>query len=207
MEAAAPSEKAHQKSGYLLKTSSAGIYRKRFFEINGEYLTYFKTEKRRKLLEAISIPGAVNIRLVDCYSNNSNMLSPTIGSRTILIDTRDRQYELLAESVEDAMLWLKEFLSIRDTVLITSHLERSIRQNWAFTSSGKATRKYLGEAPCLEREMERHSEMSSALVTSDNDREGSCSTTEEVTHRPSKEQSRSRKYDYYDCCSCIPVHI
>ena len=198
-----PAEKVVQKSGYLLKNSSVGIYRKRFFEINGDYLTYFKTEKKRKLLEAISIPGAVNIRLIDDYSNGSNMMSPSISSKTILIDTRDRQYELLAETVDDAHLWLKELLAIRETALITSQLEKSIRQNWSFTSSGKAVRRDHDSGNYMFREAGRDSEMTSAAVTIDNDREETRLTTEDVVAVPAKRKLRI--LDSEGCCLCLPV--
>ena len=203
MESLAPTEKVQQKSGYLLKNSSVGIYRKRFFEINGDYLTYFKTEKKRKLLEAISIPGAVNIRLIDDYSNGSNMMSPSISSKSILIDTRDRQYELLADTVEEAQLWLNELLAIRETALITSHLEKSIRQTWLFTSSGKAVRRDAESSNCMYREAGRDSEITSAAVTIDNDREETRLTTEDTVAAPAK-----KKFGIFDsggCCLCLPV--
>lgn len=200
MESFATTERVLQKSGYLLKNSSVGIYRKRFFEINGEYLTYYKTEKRRKLLEAISIPGAVNIRLIDGYSNPSHMMSPS-DSKSILIDTRDRQYELMADTVDDAQLWFKELLAIREKVLITSHLEKSIRQNWTFTPSGKAIKRGHDGSLHEFREQGRYSERTSAAVTIDNDREDTNLTTEDVVVAP--EKKIFGVLNSGGCCMCL----
>ena len=195
MENGAPTEK---KCGYLLKNSTAGIYRKRFFEINGDYLTYFKTEKRRKLLEAISIPSASNIRLIDRYSNGSKQLSPTNGSRTILIDMRDRQYELMADTVEDAELWLKELVSIRDAELTSNQLEKSIRQQWSFTSSGKATRIDL---PLL-----NFAPRDSNPVTLDNEATN-CTSDSLVSHSEKGKNDDIHAPISSSCCLCLPVNF
>ena len=150
-------DSSQQKSGYLLKYSSTGLHRKRFFELNGEYLTYFKTEKKRKLLEAISIPSAACIRLTE-YSHGASKPAISVGScKTILIDMRDRQYELLADTVEEARSWMKELTKIREAELIKSLLERSIRQNWTFTLSGKAVRNRSTESFKRQKEAEASS--------------------------------------------------
>lgn len=192
VENAPPAEK---KCGYLLKNSTAGIYRKRFFEINGDYLTYFKTEKRRKLLEAISIPSASNIRLIDRYSSGSKQLSPSNGNRTILIDMRDRQYELLADTVEDAELWLKELVAIRDTELVSSQLEKSIRQHWNFTGSGKAVRNEFAprDAGCDSDVTRDSSHMNSAAITEDD--------------LPQQLVKGKKKFLPNEWCLCMPVRF
>lgn len=97
--------------GYLLKKTSVGIFRKRFFEINGNYLTYYKTEKKRKMCEALSIVSAASIRLVDGTSSSSE-------SKTILIDMRDRQYELLCDTVEDAQGKRRELITKKNDIYI-----------------------------------------------------------------------------------------
>lgn len=107
-----PSPIPDLKSGYLLKKGTMGLLTKRFFEINGEYLLYYKNKKKRKLIEAISIAGAANIRTWDVSSKKEGLVSSL--NKTILIDLRDRQYILLAETVEDCKSWIHELLSIRE---------------------------------------------------------------------------------------------
>lgn len=191
-------ESSQQKSGYLLKYSSAGLHRKRFFELNGEYLTYFKTEKKRKLLEAISIPSAACIRLTE-YSHGASKPAISIGCcKTILIDMRDRQYELLADTVEDARSWMKELTKIREAELIKSLLERSIRQNWTFTLSGKAVRKISSES--MKRQKESDALMVSGLHVAVEEREESSL----MADRKIDEKSGLLVVSSAVCCSCIP---
>lgn len=196
-----PLERTQSKAGYLLKYSSIGLHRKRFFEINGEYLTYFKTEKKRKLLEAISIPSAANIRLTDGY-NNHPVLSPLSGSyKTILIDMCDRQYELLADTVEDALLWMKEILKIRDAELVKIQLERSMRQNWTFSASGKAVRHDFSEGSSSRRGLS-FDRSSVTTVSVDERVETNLTVEDSQTQRVFGliPDIRNRA-----CCSCIPI--
>ena len=53
-----------QIRGYLLKKSKEGAWQKRFFETNGNYLTYYKTKKMTKLLAALSLADVGNINVV-----------------------------------------------------------------------------------------------------------------------------------------------
>jgi hypothetical protein len=112
------------KSGYLLKKGTMGLLTKRFFEINGEYLLYYKNKKKRKLIEAISIVGAANIRTWDVSNKKEGPVSSL--NKTILIDLRDRQYMLLAETVEDCKSWIHELLSIREAEHMKSKLLKAI---------------------------------------------------------------------------------
>ena len=193
MESIAPIEQKERppsKAGYLLKYSPVGLHRKRFFEINGEYLTYFKTEKKRKLLEAISIPSAAHIRLTDGY-NSHPILSPQSGGyTTILIDMCDRQYELIADTVEDAQLWMDEILKIRDAELIKSQVERSNRQNWSLSASDKV----VGN-----RHREYSFDRMSIATESVDEREETALTVEDSLTQ------RSHFICNRVCCSCIPV--
>lgn len=186
-----------QKSGYLLKCSSVGPHRKRFFEINGEYLTYFKTEKKRKMLEAISIPGAANIRLTDGYGDTAKFSSLQCDQKTILIDMRDRQYGLLADSAEDAQSWIKELLRIRDVQAIKCLLDRPIRQNWANSMSvelnGDTEEKSSSERG-------RNGSLSLATVSAD-ERSVTVLTVEDAHPRKAK----PRDLIQFDCCYCLPA--
>jgi PH domain len=190
-------ERPQSKSGYLLKCSPTGQHRKRFFEINGEYLTYFKTEKKRKLLEAISIPSAAHIRLTDGY-NSHPILSPHSGGHTtILIDMCDRQYELIADTVEDAQLWMNEILKIRDAELMRCQSERSTRQNWTFTASGKTLRNSYFEASGVSRDPSF--DRLSIATESVDERDETDFTVEDL------QTQRSFFIRNRVCCSCIPV--
>jgi hypothetical protein len=50
-------------SGYLMKKSTAGDWQKRYFETNGCFLTYYKSQKMSKLLAALSLPQVGEIRI------------------------------------------------------------------------------------------------------------------------------------------------
>jgi hypothetical protein len=115
---------ADPKSGYLLKKGMMGSLTKRFFEINGEYLLYYKNKKKRKLLEAIPIVRAANIRSWDVSRTKEGPESSL--NKTILIDLRDRQYILLAETVEDCKSWIKELLFVREAECMRSKLLKAI---------------------------------------------------------------------------------
>lgn len=194
-------ERLQQKSGYLLKYSSAGPHRKRFFEINGEYLTYFKTEKKRKMLEAISIPGAANIRLTDDYCDTSKFSSSRCGQKTILIDMRDRQYGLLADSVDDAQSWVKELLRIRDAQMIKCQLVRPIRQNWA---NALPCREFNGdneEELSAEGERDGSIDRFSLATVSADEHNDTVLTAEDAQPRKKK----SNDLIFLDCCLCLPA--
>jgi hypothetical protein len=53
-----------QIRGYLLKKSKEGTWQKRFFETNGNYLTYYKTKRMTKLLAALSLEDVGEIAVV-----------------------------------------------------------------------------------------------------------------------------------------------
>ena len=53
-----------QIRGYLLKKSKEGAWQKRFFETNGNYLTYYKTKRMTKLLAALSLSDVGDISVV-----------------------------------------------------------------------------------------------------------------------------------------------
>lgn len=51
-------------SGYLLKKSKDGIWQRRYFETNGNYLTYYKNKKMTKLLAALCLDDVGEISVV-----------------------------------------------------------------------------------------------------------------------------------------------
>jgi len=46
-----------------MKKSTAGDWQKRYFETNGCFLTYYKSQKMSKLLAALSLPQVGDIRI------------------------------------------------------------------------------------------------------------------------------------------------
>lgn len=99
-------------AGYLYKKSTNGDWQRRYFEINGYYLTYYKTQKMTKLLAALSIPQVGAIKLLG-ESGDQNA--------EIQIDLKDRQYILRADSIEDARRWVECLIDVRDSRLKPSH--------------------------------------------------------------------------------------
>lgn len=92
-------------AGYLHKKSTSGDWQRRYFEINGSYLTYYKSQKMAKLLAALSIPQVGSIR----------MLEQTEFGAEFRIDIKDRQYILRAASVSEAETWVSTLIKIRDS--------------------------------------------------------------------------------------------
>lgn len=92
-------------AGYLLKRTTNGEWQKRYFEINGSYLTYYKSQKMSKLLAALSIPQVGAIK----------MLGQTDSEADFQIDIKDRQYVLRASSLAEAQTWVFTLTRVRDS--------------------------------------------------------------------------------------------
>jgi hypothetical protein len=108
-------------SGYLLKRASNGEWQKRFFEINGNYLIYYKNSSMSKLLAAVSIPQLGNIKITGEIQDNK-------GKGCIFqIDLKDRQYQLRGETVEESENWVKRLIFIRDGELNPMELKLALK--------------------------------------------------------------------------------
>jgi hypothetical protein len=108
-------------SGYLLKRATNGEWQKRFFEINGNYLIYYKNSSMSKLLAAVSIPQLGNIKITGEIQDNK-------GKGCIFqIDLKDRQYQLRSETVEDSENWVKHLIFIRDGELNPMELKLALK--------------------------------------------------------------------------------
>ena len=90
-------------SGYLMKKSTAGDWQKRYFETNGTFLTYYKSQKMSKLLAALSLLQIGEISL--CSSGEE---------ATFQLDLKDRQYILKADSQQQAQDWVVTLVFLRD---------------------------------------------------------------------------------------------
>ncbi len=96
---------AVKMSGYLMKKSTAGDWQKRYFETNGSFLTYYKSQKMSKLLAALSLPQVGDIRLTSAED-----------PFTFQLDLKDRQYILKAMNQEEADSWVKTLITLRDGI-------------------------------------------------------------------------------------------
>ncbi len=99
---------SNQMSGYLYKKSTSGDWQRRYFETNGTYLTYYKTQKMTKLLAALSVPQVGSIKLIGEIDDNKG------NGAVFQVDLKDRQYLLRAASLEEAKRWVDFLVMLRD---------------------------------------------------------------------------------------------
>ena len=97
-------------SGYLQKKTRDGRWQKRFFETSGVYLTYYKSKKMEKLLAALSLPQVAGIHVVDMDNITEN---PERLDGLFALELSSRVYILRAKSNEEASLWVKTLLKLR----------------------------------------------------------------------------------------------
>lgn len=99
---------SHSYSGYLYKKpEDGGKWRRRFFETNGTYLTYYKNDKMKKLLAAVNLQDVGDIKLVGEMRE--------IEGTVFKVEIKDRTYMLGAESVVEAERWVAVLRALRDT--------------------------------------------------------------------------------------------
>lgn len=82
-------------AGYLHKMGRNGKWQKRFFETDGENLTYYKTSERKKLLATLDLLNVGEITMV-----------PAQDDCTFKICISDRDYFLRAESKSSCEDWV-----------------------------------------------------------------------------------------------------
>ena len=103
-----PSDAVPQMSGFLFKKSTNGEWQKRYFETNGSFLTYYKSQKMTKLLAALSLPQVGGITLVGEVNDSK-------GPGSIFqLDLKDRQYILRTPSLQEAEAWVSTLIALRD---------------------------------------------------------------------------------------------
>lgn len=125
-----------QLSGYLMKKSTKGDWQRRYFETTGTYLTYYKTNKRSKLLAALSVPQVGAIRLLDNSDSKEN-------GATFQIDLKDRQYILKAESLDEATRWVNFLTALRDS---KPHSLNPLSEDYLGLESDESTASFAIEA-------------------------------------------------------------
>lgn len=90
--------------GYLLKMGRNGKWQKRFFETDGESLSYFKNEKRTKQLATLDLlkVGAIAMDAEDP------------SGCTFFIEVADRPYSLQAENKQTCIDWVINLNRVRE---------------------------------------------------------------------------------------------
>lgn len=95
--------------GYLMKKTRDNRWQKRWFETSGVYLTYYKSKKMEKLLAALSLPQVAGIRVVDMDAAEN----PERLDGLFALELSSRVYILRAKSNEEAALWVKTLLKLK----------------------------------------------------------------------------------------------
>ena len=93
--------------GYLHKLGRNGQWQKRFFETDGECLTYYKTRKRTKLLASLDLLKVGDIR---CDDEDPE-------GRVFAIQVSDRPYYLRAETKAACKDWVINLNRVREARL------------------------------------------------------------------------------------------
>ena len=98
-------------SGYLYKMTRDGRWQKRWFETNGNFLTYYKSKKMTKLLAALNLPqvgcieGVEEGRIIENVDVNDGSL--------FTIELNERIYTLKADSAAEAKKWVQALNALK----------------------------------------------------------------------------------------------
>jgi len=110
-------------SGYLKKMTRDGRWQRRWFETNGNFLTYYKSKKMTKLLAALNLPQVGEIKgipegkeiekshLTDARNHSAADSSAAIEAADnngsfFTIELNERIYTLSAENMHEAKKWV-----------------------------------------------------------------------------------------------------
>ncbi len=83
-----------------MKKSKEGAWQKRFFETNGNYLTYYKSRKMTKLLAALNLAEVGEINVVN---EVDDLLGPGVIFR---LELKDKSYLLRARTLNQCQQWI-----------------------------------------------------------------------------------------------------
>ena len=120
-------------SGYLLKKSTDGNWQRRYFEINGTFLTYYKSRKMTKLLAALNMPSVGEISLI-------GKISDSLGEGIVFqLELKDKSYVLRAKDMNDAQRWIEALQKTRDLAKADVILEETSSEADHTRPSEKAT--------------------------------------------------------------------
>ena len=96
--------------GYLQKQTKDGKWQKRYFETNGNFLTYYESKKMTKLLAAVNLPQVGEIKVIPPDPENDDTRDG--GLFTIQLNSRD--YTLKAADHEEALGWVEVLRKLKD---------------------------------------------------------------------------------------------
>lgn len=99
---------AEALSGYLFKKARNEKWQRRWFETQGFYLVYYKNRKMEKLLAALSLPQVGEIRLIPQAED------PEGNAGLFVLELNNRIYTLRANSNEEAEVWVRTMLKLRE---------------------------------------------------------------------------------------------
>ena len=95
-------------SGYLYKKARNDKWQRRWFETQGFYLVYYKNRQMQKLLAALSLPQVGEIRKIPAEEDPEKL--PGLFT----LELNNRVYTLRAGTNEEADMWLKVMLRLRE---------------------------------------------------------------------------------------------
>ena len=87
-----------------------GKWQKRYFETNGNFLTYYESKKMTKLLAAVNLPQVGEIKVIPPDPENDDTRDG--GLFTIQLNSRD--YTLKAADHEEALGWVEVLRNLKD---------------------------------------------------------------------------------------------
>jgi len=100
-------------SGYLYKLGRQGKWQRRWFESDGECLSYFKSEKRKDLLAQLDLLHVGSVAMDDTDPADCSFI----------IDVAGRKYHLCAESKDHAMDWVISMNRVREARMEIGNLK------------------------------------------------------------------------------------
>mmetsp|Transcript_36832 Transcript_36832/g.44006 ORF Transcript_36832/g.44006 Transcript_36832/m.44006 type:complete len:433 (-) Transcript_36832:13-1311(-) len=100
-------------SGYLYKLGRQGKWQRRWFESDGECLSYFKSEKRKELLAQLDLLHVGSVAMDDTDPADCSFI----------IDVGGRKYHLCAESKDHAMDWVISMNRVREARMEIGNLK------------------------------------------------------------------------------------
>ncbi len=136
--------------GYLLKKSTKGDWNKRYFEVNGSYLVYYKNNKMQKMLAALALVSIGAIKLVgdEALPGDKNSNRGQNKGYLFTIDLKDRQLALRAQTMSEAEKWVAYLIETRDRLqaeqLNTERITSTV--SVASTEDGRGTQSIFSDS-------------------------------------------------------------
>jgi len=116
-------------------------WQKRYFETNGSFLTYYKSQKMTKLLAALSLPQVGGVTLVGPVDDARG------PGAVFQLDLKDRSYVLRTTTLAEAENWVSVLIQLRDSAKQTKPVSAADAGGVAFQSSLTANPAYAAPGP------------------------------------------------------------